>query len=147
VSSEIWDCSPEKLKSSGKDPESKRKRRIEKLNRELQWYDTVSRLVSIDDNGQNIITKSVEEQWKLADRINRDASDSLKKNFITYLEGAVHYFKGLLLQVLDGTPLLLEKNGVQREELYSQRNTFVRRSVSLNHYLICFFHSAIIIQR
>lgn len=115
VSSEIWDCSPEKLKSFGKDPESKRKRRIEKLNRELQWYDTVSRLVNIDDNGQNIITKSVEEQWKLADRINRDAADSLKKNFIVYLEGAVHYFRDLLLQVLDGSPLLLEKNGVQRE--------------------------------
>lgn len=115
VSSEIWDCSPEKLKSFGKDPESKRKKRLEKLTRDLQWYDTVSRLVSIDENGQNIITKSVEEQWKLADRINRDAVDSLKKNYIVYLEGAVHYFKNLLLQVLDGSPLLLEKNGVQRE--------------------------------
>jgi hypothetical protein len=104
VSSEIWDCSPEKLKSFGKDPESKRKKRLEKLTRDLQWYDTVSRLVSIDENGQNIITKSVEEQWKLADRINRDAVDSLKKNYIVYLEGAVHYFRNLLLQVLDGSP-------------------------------------------
>jgi len=139
VSSEIWDCSPEKLKSFGKDPESKRKRRIEKLNRELQWYDTVSRLVNIDDNGQNIITKSVEEQWKLADRVNRDAADSLKKNFIAYLEGAVHYFRNLLIQVLDGSPLLLEKNGVQREGALFTPDYFREEIRELESLLDMFF--------
>jgi hypothetical protein len=139
VSSEIWDCSPEKLKSFGKDPESKRKRRIEKLNRDLQWYDTVSRLVNIDDNGQNIITKSVEEQWKLADRVNRDAADSLKKNFIVYLEGAVHYFRDLLLQVLDGSPLLLEKNGVLREGILFTPDYFLEEIRELESLLDTFF--------
>lgn len=115
VSSEAWDCSPEKLRAFGKDPESKRKKRLEKLNREFQWYDTVSRLINIDDNGQNIILKSVEEQWKIVDRVNRDAAESLKKNFVVYLEAAVHYFRNLLLQLIDGSPLLLEKNGIESE--------------------------------
>ncbi|HOP28769.1 MAG TPA: hypothetical protein PKZ64_04305 [Spirochaetota bacterium] len=139
VSSEIWDCSPEKLKSSGKDPESKRKKRIEKLTRDLQWFDTVSRLVNIDENGQNLITKSVEEQWKLADRVNRDAADSLKKNFIIYLEGAVHYFRDLLLQVLDGSPLLLEKNGVQREAAIFNQDYFREEIRELESLLDTFF--------
>ncbi len=139
VSSEIWDCSPEKLKAFGKDPESKRKKRLEKLNRDLQWFDTVSRLVNIDENGQNLITKSVEEQWKLADRVNRDAADSFKKNFIVYLEGAVHYFKDLLLQILDGSPLLLEKNGVQREGALFTPDYFREEIRELESLLDTFF--------
>lgn len=139
VSSEIWDCSPEKLKSFCKDPESKKRKRVEKLSRELLWYDTVSRLVSIDDNGQNLITKSVEEQWKLADRVNRDAVESLKKNFVVYLEAAVHYFRDLLLQVIDGSPLLLEKNGAQREGTLFTPEYFREEIRELDSLLDAFF--------
>ncbi len=115
VSSEIWDCSPEKLKVYCKDEESIRKKRVEKLKREILWYDTLYRLVTIEENGQNLITRSVDDQWKLADRINRDASDSFKKNFMVYLEAAVHYFNNFLVQLLNGSPLLLEKKGVIQE--------------------------------
>lgn len=139
VSTETWDCSPEKLKSFGKDPESKKRKRIEKLRRDLQWYDTVYRIVNIDENGQNLITKSVEEQWKLADRINRDADDTLNKNFLVYLEAAVHYFRGLLLQVLDGTPLILEKNGVQREGALFSPGYFLEELRELDSLLDAFF--------
>ncbi len=139
VSTETWDCSPEKLKSYGKDPESKKRKRIEKLRRDLQWYDTVYRIVNLDENGQNIITKSVEEQWKLADRINRDAADTLKKNFLVYLEAAVHYFRGLLLQVLDGTPLILEKNGVQREGALFSSGYFMEEMRELDSLFDAFF--------
>ncbi len=139
VSSESWDCSPEKLKSFGKDPESRKRKRLEKLTGEFNWYDTVYRLVKTDENGQNIITRSVEDQWKLSDRVNRDAADSLKKNFIVYLEGAVRYFRDLLMQLLNGTPLLLEKNGVERDGAIFTHEYFSEESRELDSLLDSFF--------
>jgi hypothetical protein len=108
VSKERWDYSQEKLKEYGKDPESIRLRALERLKNELLWYDTVFQLVNIEDNGQNILTKSADEQWKLQDKINRDAEDSLQKNFIVFLEGVVNYFRNLIVPLLNGSMLYLE---------------------------------------
>ncbi len=108
VSKERWDYSQEKLKEYGKDPESIRLRALANLKSELLWYDTVFQLVKIEDNGQNILTKSADEQWKLIDKINRDAEDSLQKNFIVFLEGVVNYFRNLIAPLLNGSMLYLE---------------------------------------
>jgi len=111
VSSEVWDLSNARLKIYGKDPESKRKKQAEKLKGQLLWYDTIYQLIKIDDNGQNILLSSVDEQWKYVDRISRDAEDSLKQNFIVFIEGLVHYFKNLMIPVLNGEPLLFDLHG------------------------------------
>jgi len=108
VSREKWDYSREKLKEYGKDPESIRLRALERLKSELLWYDTVFQLVKIEDNGQNILAKSADEQWKLMDKINRDAQDSIQKNFIVFLEGVVNYFRNLIVPLLNGSMLNLE---------------------------------------
>lgn len=108
VSREKWDYSQEKLKEYGKDPESIRLRALERLKSELLWYDTVFQLVNIEDNGQNILSKSADEQWKLLDKINRDAEDSLQKNFIVFLEGVVNYFRNLMVPLINGSMLELE---------------------------------------
>jgi len=111
VSSEIWDLSNARLKIYGKDPASKREKLAAKLARELVWYDTIFQIIKVDDNGENILIRSAEEQWKYVDRINRDAGDSLKNNFIVFLEGIVHYFKNLLIPVINGTPLFFDSYG------------------------------------
>ncbi len=111
VSPEAWDLSSARLKVYGKDPESKRIKQIERLQNELLWYDTIHQIVKIDDNGQNILVKSVEEQWKYVDRVNRDSEDSLKNNFIVFLEGVTHYFKNLMMPVLNGKPLMFDYFG------------------------------------
>ncbi len=111
VSAEVWDLSSARLKIYGKDPESKRIKQAEKLEKELLWYDTVHQIIKIDDNGQNILIKSVEEQWKYVDRINRDAEDSYKNNFIVFLEGLTHYFRNLMIPVLNGKPLQFDYFG------------------------------------
>jgi hypothetical protein len=108
VSKERWNYNQEKLKEYGKDPESIRLRALGKLKSELLWYDTVFQLVKIEDNGQNILIKSADEQWKLMDKINRDAEDSLQKNFIVFLEGVVNYFRNILVPLLNGSILNLE---------------------------------------
>lgn len=111
ISGEVWDLSNARLKIYGKDPESGRIRRAEKLKKELLWYDTVYHLTNLSDNGQNMLVRSVDEQWKFVDRINRDAEDSLKNNFIVFLEGIVDYFRNLMVPVLNGKPLLFESCG------------------------------------
>lgn len=111
VSPEAWDLSSARLKIYGKDPESKRIKQAERLQKELLWYDTIHQIVKVDDNGQNILVKSVEEQWKYVDRVNRDAEDSLKNNFIVFLEGVTHYFKNLMMPVLSGRPLTFDYFG------------------------------------
>jgi len=111
ISSEVWDLSNARLKIYGKDPESKRKKQAEKLKRELFWYDTIYQIIKLEENGQNILIKSVEEQWRYVDRINRDAEDSFKNNFIVFLEGIFQYFKNLLLPILSGNPLFFDYHG------------------------------------
>ena len=120
VSKERWDYNQEKLKDFCKDPESIKLRALERLKNELLWYDTVFQLVKIEDNGQNILIKSADEQWKLLDKINRDALDSLQKNFIVFLEGIVNYFRNLLAPVLNGSMLELESQaGVTKGAIFS----------------------------
>jgi len=111
VSGEAWDLSNARLKMYGKDPESKRRKQAEKLERELLWYDNIYHLITLDDNGQNLLIRSVEEQWKYVDRINRDAEESAKNNFMVFLEGMVEYFKNLMIPVLNGKPLMLDLHG------------------------------------
>ncbi len=111
ISSEIWDISSARLKIYGKDPESKRRRQVEKLKKDLLWYETIYRIIRVDENGESILVKSVDDQWKYADRINRDAGDSYKNNFIVFLEGMICYFKNLFIPVLNGDPLFFDLYG------------------------------------
>ena len=124
VSSEVWDLSPARLKLYGKDPESRRRKKAEKLKREFLWYDTVYQITRIDDNGQDILVKSVEEQWKYVDRINRDAGESYKNNFMVFLEGMVQYFKNLIIPILNGNPLIFDYYGDTVEGSIFSRDFF-----------------------
>ncbi|MCL2154392.1 MAG: hypothetical protein FWH53_01870 [Leptospirales bacterium] len=124
VSSIIWDLNNERLKLYGKDAESMKKKRLEKLKNDLFWYDTLYQAVKIDDNGKNILIKSVEDLWKNIDRINRDAEESLKTNFIVFLEGLVSYFKNLLIPLLNGKPILFDLYGNTSEGIIFSQSFF-----------------------
>lgn len=125
ISNEIWDISSARLKFYGKDPESKRRREAERLIKELSWFDTIYQSVRIDENGQSILVKSVEDQWKYVDRINRDAADSCKNNFIVFLEGMILYFKNLFVPVLNGDPLFFDLYGNTSEGAIFSRDFFI----------------------
>jgi len=115
VSSTVWDCSPEKLKFFGKDPESVRRRRAEKLKSMLSWFDTVHSLVNLEENGKNILFRAVDDVFRSVDRVNRDAEETYGKNFIVFLETVVHYFIELIAPILRGGALTLEFEGRQTE--------------------------------
>lgn len=111
VNNELWDLNLTKLKLYGKDPESKRRKLTMKLKKELFWYETVYQIVRLDENGKNLLISSVDEQWKRIDRLNRDAKEYLKNNFIIFLEGLVNYFRNLIVPILGGRSLSLEVKG------------------------------------
>ncbi|HOK00989.1 MAG TPA: hypothetical protein PLD85_00700 [Spirochaetota bacterium] len=111
VSTEVWDCSPEKLKACGKDPLSLKQKRIDKLSRELLWFDIVYGLVKYDESGVNILDRAAEIQWKAIDRVNRDPEETLKNNFLVYLESLVHYFNNIILPLINGSTLVFEREG------------------------------------
>lgn len=111
VNAELWDMSAARLRIYGRDPETMRRRRAEKLERDLFWFETIFRLVKIEENNRSILIKSADEQWKYADRINRDADDAYNNNFIVFLEGIVHYFKNLIYPILDGSTLQFDYYG------------------------------------
>ncbi len=115
ISNEAWDLSAARLKMYGKDPESRRRKLAEKLKRELAWYDNIYHFTKLDDGGRNLLIRSVEEQWKLVDRINRDAEDFVKNNFILFLEGVVEYFRNLMIPLLNGKNLMFDSYGTQTE--------------------------------
>ncbi|HQO39058.1 MAG TPA: hypothetical protein PK986_01190 [Spirochaetota bacterium] len=108
VSSTAWDCSPEKLKLFGKDPESARKRQVERIRSSLRWFDSIYGLVNLDDSGKSIPVRAADDLWRLADRVNRDAEEIYSKNFIVFLEALVKYFRDLLVPVLRGDSLTFE---------------------------------------
>ncbi|MCL1865212.1 MAG: hypothetical protein FWF73_05310 [Spirochaetes bacterium] len=121
VSSVMWDLNSERLKIYGKDAESMKKKRLEKLKRDLFWYDTLYQAVKIDDAGKNILVKSVEDLWKYIDHSNRDAEESLKTNFIVFLEGLISYFKNLIAPLLNGKPIIFDLYGnISEGAIFSQ---------------------------
>ena len=121
VSSVTWDLNSERLKLYGKDPDSLKRKRLERLKKDLFRYDTIYQAVKIDDAGKNILVKSVEDQWKHIDHINRDAEEALKTNFIVFLESLVNYFKNLIIPLLNGKPVLLDLYGNTSEgAIFSQ---------------------------
>jgi len=125
VSSIVWDLNPERLKLYGKDAASMKRRRLERLKHDMFWYDTIYQTVKIDDAGKNILIKSVEDLWKYIDRINRDAEEAFKTNFIVFLEALVSYFKNLIVPLLNGKPVLFDLYGnVSEGAIFSQEFFF-----------------------
>lgn len=107
-SSTVWDCSPEKLKLFGKDPDSVRRREVDKLKSSLKWFDSIYGLVNLDDSGKGIPVRAADDLWRLVDKVNRDAEEIYQKNFIVFIEALVKYFRDLLVPVLRGDSLTLE---------------------------------------
>ncbi len=109
VSSEKWDYSEEKLKQYGKDPSSKKRKRFDVLKESLKWYEVIYQMVNLDEKGKNLLHRSLEEQWKIMDRVNMIPHDIWSQNFILYVEGLVHYFDNLIRPILSGESLHLKQ--------------------------------------
>ncbi len=154
VSNVNWDYSMDFLKKVGKDPETRRQRKIDEIKRELAPYETEAVLLELDDNGQNLLIKGVDLQWKHIDKRRSDPSEVYRDNFIIFLEAVMQYFKNTYLPLLDGTEIYfrdqsgkelsgqiftpdyfsarLENSGIIMNEIHYFRTNYPTLSVSLS---------------
>lgn len=115
ASSTIWDCSMEKLRLFGKDPESISKKHSDRIRSMLVWYDNIYNLVNLEERGENVLFRAADDLWKLVDHVNRDAEETFGRNFIVFLEALVHYFRDLIAPVLRGGIVTVESEESEME--------------------------------
>jgi len=110
VSSEKWDYSEDVLKKFGKDPESRKKRQISILKERLAEFDTINSMLNTEYKGYNIMMKSVDDQWRIADNRRMDSYAVYKDNFFTFLDALINYIKNACVPILNGASIQFVDN-------------------------------------
>ena len=108
VSAVEWDYSLEAVRKAGKDPESRKRRKIESLKRALAPYDDIHALLSLTMDGRKLLPRAFEEQWRMVDRRQRDYENIHEEDFFTFLDGCVNYFNNCFTPLLDGSIVRFE---------------------------------------
>jgi hypothetical protein len=103
VSKSEWDYSMDELRRFGKDEESRRKRRLERVKQQLLPYEELYRYLSLQPEGQSILFRAFETQWKSVDRRQKDFDSIFEEDFFTFLDVCLNYFKNCFTPFLDGT--------------------------------------------
>ncbi|MFC1670946.1 hypothetical protein ACFL20_11185 [Spirochaetota bacterium] len=105
VSNTAWDYSESMLKEYGKDMESKRRKKLEALKKDLLYYETQNMILNINYEGQNILMRAAGEQWKIMDRKKQDPKIVYEENFFNFLDGLVNYFNNAIIPILNGSTI------------------------------------------
>ncbi len=136
ANSEKWNYSLDILRQFGKDPESRKKRRIMDLRKRLEQYEDIYVFLKFEVNGRNILEKCFDEQWRIVDKKRQDSSTVYQEDFFSFIDGCVHYFNNAWMPVLDGSIVSFEEPGGRTIEgrLFSG-NYFERDRKSLDDIL------------
>ncbi len=116
VNQVTWDYSEDFLKKVGKDAESIKGRKKESLRSRLEPYETIAMLLKVEDGGQSLLMKAVEDQWRFIDRKHYDTRTTYNENFITFIDALVQYFKNMYVPLLDGTTVVFRDTTRQEIE-------------------------------
>ena len=108
VDPENWDYSIDFLKEVGKDAESRKVKHIERLKERLIPFDELNSLLKLKIEGQHILHRALETQWKIADRKQKDCSHIYNDDFFTFLDECVNYFNNSFVSLLNGTRIRFE---------------------------------------
>jgi hypothetical protein len=108
VSSENWDYSTDFLKGIGKDPASRKQRRLEKLKNELLPYDELYSFIKLQTEGELILHKAAETQWAIADKRHKDCSYVYNDDFLTFIDACVNYFNNSFVSFLNGSVIIFQ---------------------------------------
>jgi hypothetical protein len=102
VSTIEWEYSIDDLKKFGKDPESRRRRHLERIKQQLLPYEELYRFLNLQPEGQNLLLRGFEIQWKNVDRRQKDFENIFEDDFYTFLDVCLNYFKNTFSPFLDG---------------------------------------------
>ncbi len=108
VSSENWDYDEVFLKEIGKDPESRRKKVVQKLKDELMPYDELYSLLKLKIDGQIVLQNAIETQWKYADKKQKDYSYIYNDDFLTFVDVCINYFNNTFASLLNGSVITFQ---------------------------------------
>jgi hypothetical protein len=107
VSSKEWDSSPELLRRAGKDPESKKRRYIEKLRSMLVEYDELYGFIAMRYESVDFVRKAFDEQWRLINKRRQDATGTYERDFFTFIDECLSYFLTIYVPFINGSNILL----------------------------------------
>ncbi|MBN2039226.1 MAG: hypothetical protein JW864_04235 [Spirochaetes bacterium] len=110
VSSENWDYSIDFLKEIGKDPASRKKRQLQKLENELIPYNELYSYLKLRIDGQLVLENAVESQWKYADKKLKDFTYLYNEDFLTFIDVCINYFNNTYVPLLNGSPVTFQDN-------------------------------------
>ena len=116
VSGDVWDYSPEFLKKIGKDAESRKAKAIEKLNDELEQYDSLFELLQMKEQGSSVLFSAFETQLRMTGKKQYDTSKIYEENFLAFLDGCANFFVNSFVQMLDGSVVVFEDGSRRRIE-------------------------------
>ncbi len=134
--SERWNYSIDILRQFGKDPESRKKRRIMDLRKRLEQYEDIYIFLKFETNGRNILEKCFDEQWRIVDKKRQDSSAVYEEDFFSFIDGCVHYFNNAWMPLLDGSIITFEEsNGRTVEGRLFSKNYFERDRQTLDDIL------------
>lgn len=111
-----WDYSLEELKKAGKDQESIKNKRIEALKKTLEPYEELYSLCNFKIGGQDVLLRGFEDQWRIADKRQKDFSKIYEDDYFAFLDGCINFFNNCLVSFLDGGNIYFEdKKGMGLE--------------------------------
>ena len=103
-----WDYSLSELKKYGKDPESRKRRKVDLLKERLNGYDALLEYLKLKQQGHDLLVRAYEEQWKTGSRRLIDIEEIKDNDFIKFLDGCLNFYNNSYLRLLDGSLIYLD---------------------------------------
>jgi hypothetical protein len=111
ISSRDWDFNIQMLQRVGKDPESRKRRELEKYQKEIEAYDSLYFLLHVTDDGKNML-KSAALEYLSSKR--KQEESMFQTNYIMYLHCILSFFKFAIMPVIAGAEIeYLDKNRIR----------------------------------
>lgn len=112
ISSSEWDYGKDALRQYGKDPESKKRKSIERLNETLAEYEFIHEMINLRFETIDFVRKAFDDQWKMINKRRHDGSDIYDKNFFLFLDECMTHFLSAYAIFINGEQIpMVDENG------------------------------------
>ncbi|HNX57968.1 MAG TPA: hypothetical protein PKK43_02635 [Spirochaetota bacterium] len=112
ISTSEWDYGKDALRQYGKDPESKKRRNIERLNETLSEYEFIYEMINLRFETIDFVRKAFDEQWKMINKRRQDGSDIYDKNFFLFLDECMTHFLSVYAIFINGEQIpMIDESG------------------------------------
>ena len=122
VNSENWDYSADFLKEIGKDAESRKRKRLEKLKNELTYYEELYSFLKLKVEARLVLESAFDTQWKVAEKRQKEYDYVYNEDFLTFIDECINYFNNTYTPFLNGSGITFKS----RDEAIIEGNLFTQ---------------------